>query len=228
MLVDRLNHEGYEPDGVDSSTMAIKYENSTKTGRFFLMQSELLEGTPPKKKYDLITANHLIEHLRYPKVFLEMLWGHLVNGEYICIETPNLKAWEPQSIRGYLFDGGMNGLDHRICYTPRSLSRLLQESHFIIHRIFTRTYSPIIFDGMVRSVVPYFLNTSRETKVSEQDLQNCHKEQKKKSYRKLLKRIYKSIRNSSLLNVTLHVPNRIIEFNDRGIPLIIIARKPKQ
>jgi 2-polyprenyl-3-methyl-5-hydroxy-6-metoxy-1,4-benzoquinol methylase len=124
MLVDRLNRIGYLADGVDSSELAIQYARCTKKGRFFLGCAEKLTSIPFDGKYDLIVANHLIEHLRNPEKFLEQARRMLKDKGYLYIETPNLKSYNPRSVWRHNL-GGMYGLDHRICYSFKSLSRLL-------------------------------------------------------------------------------------------------------
>jgi SAM-dependent methyltransferase len=216
-LVDGLNLEGYEADGADSSTVVLEYARSTKRGRFFLTSAELLEGVPSEKEYDLIIANHLIEHLRDPKIFLENIRKHLKNGGYMYIETPNLESWDPKSLwRGRA--GGLYGSDHRICYTLNSLSRLMENNGFVIHKAFTRTYSLTIFNG----IVGYAL-TSCKGDIDVRAGKGLQKSSKVSW--KILKCIYRGVRNSPLLAAMLYVPNRFSEFKDRGNHMIIIAEK---
>ena len=50
------------------------------------------EMTPPTEPYDLITAHHVVEHLREPVEALAVFKEWLVPGGYVIIEVPNVEA----------------------------------------------------------------------------------------------------------------------------------------
>ena len=150
ILVDTLNRSGYIADGIDSSVEAIKFAKSNKKGNFYLSSLERFNG---KHKYDLITATQLIEHLRRPENFLTTIKKVLKAGGYLYIETPNLYSWSKKSIWRRRIGGMFYGTDHRICYTAKSLTRLLQDNNFDVYKIFTKTYSPTIFTEIIKTLI---------------------------------------------------------------------------
>jgi len=213
MLVDRLNSIGYQADGVDFSQVVLEYARRTKKGRFFWGCADALGEIAFDRKYDVVLANHLIEHLRNPKRFLEGVRKILHDKGYLYIETPNLNAYRLRSIWRYSL-GGLYDLDHRICYTPNGLRRLLENSGFVVEKMFTKTYSVWIFDGVVQFIWRMF-----RAKDVRKD------KEMKEFFTKFVKMLYRLVRNSFALRLILYIPNRISELRDRGVQLIAIAKK---
>lgn len=220
ILVDILTKSGYKAKGIDSSPEAVRFAESHKQGEFELASTEFLQD---EGGYDLIIAAQLIEHLRNPEHFLERVKGLLKSYGYLLVETPNLDSWNEKSLWRKTSNGigGMHGADHRICYTVRGLVQLLQDNNFDIIEVCTRTYSPRIFSGLIQSL--YFAFVEKGKKSLSDNAASA-----KVSLgltKRILRKLYRLVMNSCVLDILLYIPNRISEINHRGQQLVIIARK---
>ena len=173
--------------------------------------------------YDLITAAQLIEHLRDPEHFLKRVKGLLKPYGYLLLETPNLDSWNEKSFWRNISNGigGMHGSDHRICYTVRGLTRLLQDNNFNIYKVYTRTYSPRIFSGLIQSL--YFAFVKKRQKSLSNNAASVKEDLS--LTKRIFRRLYRLVMNSCILNIFLYIANRVSEIGHRGQQLIVIARK---
>jgi len=218
ILVDILSRSGYAVTGIDSSPEEIEFAKKNKKGNFIPTS---VESFYDGKKYDLIVAAQLIEHIRKPEDFLAKAEALLKRGGYLVVETPNLNSWKERSLWRRRI-GGMSGPDHRICYTPRSLARLLCDNGFSIHKLITKTYSPTIFIELVMTLYQFFKRKRTELIYSNHANASVFRGPTTKG---TYKKIYEWIENCLILNVLLFVPNRISEIDGRGNQIIAIARK---
>ena len=77
-------------------------------------------------KYNLITLNHVVEHLINPTDVLRALSNHLMDNGFLIIRLPNiLKVHTDLTI-----------LDHCSHFTPKSLQNLLIFTGFKVHKFF--------------------------------------------------------------------------------------------
>lgn len=221
ILVDILNRSGYLVDGIDNSPEAIEFAKSHRKGNFYLSSIECFKR---EYKYDIIIATQLIEHLRNPESFLINVKRLLNPGGYIYIETPNLYSWSKRSIWRKRIGGMYYGIDHRICYTTKSLSALLRNNGFEISKIFTKTYSPTLFIEIINTLI-LLLKKDENTKEQKNPLLLIQqKNETKNLIKSACKKIYKQAKDSFIINAFLLIPNRISEINKRGNQLIFIAR----
>ena len=218
ILVDTLNRSGYIADGIDTSAEAIEFAKSNKKGNFYLSS---IESFKSERKYDLIIATQLIEHLRRPEEFLTNVKKVLKVGGYLYIETPNLYSWSKKSIWRRRIGGMFYGADHRICYTAKSLAHLLRNNGFIVYKTFTKTYSPTMFVEIIKPLISAFAKKEKEQK--ELPTANSTEEKNRNLFISIFKNIYKQIRDSFIVDILLFIPNKISEINDRGNQLIVIA-----
>jgi len=72
------------------------------------------------KKFDLIVAGDVIEHLHNPGIFLDNMYQHLKNEGKMIIVTPNVKSI------GYL---PFKGNDYHTCWYCKNTLRYLVENH---------------------------------------------------------------------------------------------------
>ena len=155
ILVDILSQGGYITTGIDSSSNAIEVAKSHRQGNFVLASVECFQS---ERKYDLIVAAQLIEHLREPRDFLAKVRTLLKPEGY-----PNLKSWSKRSLWRRRIGGMFYGTDHRICYTPRSLTRLLCDHGFNIYKVITKRYSPTVFVELMSTFFSTFRDKPRES-----------------------------------------------------------------
>lgn len=236
ILVDFFNKHGIETDGSDSSSEAIGFAKTNKQGQFFLTDGK--QWSPfYDKQYDLIIAMQLIEHIRHPGPFLRSMKRSMGKGGYLYIETPNIRCYSPFSCWRNRF-GGMTGApDHRILYSPKSLSNLLVAHGFEICMLKTCTYSPSIFAGFysnIRSLISRFIG-KQSIKIDSITSNAMHQPNSKDSadilkrswFKMEIKRSLERLFNSTFLAISLYVPNRISEWRQRGVQITIIASKKR-
>jgi len=227
ILVDLLATNGYIVDGVDSSQPNIDYARSHKKGNYFLQDIESFETG---KKYDLIIASHLIEHLRTPNNFFRKVRTSIKNSGYLYLATPNLSAWSAKSLwRKNL--GGISGTDHRILYSPKSLSKLLAMYNFEVIYISTKTRFNRMLEEIIRTIFFKKYKEHVTQKLNHTDeIYTNHNFNRKTSYKtkhyfiRTLKNIYNFTKDSIIIDLLFFIPNIISETKNRGEELIIICR----
>jgi 2-polyprenyl-3-methyl-5-hydroxy-6-metoxy-1,4-benzoquinol methylase len=85
--------------------------------------------------FDVVTINHVLEHLPEPAATLAEIHGLLRPGGMLYIGVPNWNSWMRR-----LFGGKWYALEpsrHLVMFTPRRLRRLLEESGFTVESIRT-------------------------------------------------------------------------------------------
>ena len=115
------------------------------------------------------------------------------------------------------------GTDHRICYTAKSLTRLLHDNKFDIYKVFTKTYSSIIFTEIIKTFISAF---SKKRKIEQKESPTANSTDNGTKY--IVKRFYKWVKNSFVVSVFLFVPTRVSEINSRGNQLIVVAKNNTQ
>lgn len=114
---------------------------------------DIMKRGLPQGKWDIVLANHIIEHLDNPDCFLRECHKVMRNGTVLDIGTPNLCAWFnrilflfgyiPHSVElskqfnvGKAFGWNSEGLGgHIYVYTPRALADLLSKHGFKVFSI---------------------------------------------------------------------------------------------
>jgi SAM-dependent methyltransferase len=217
ILVNMLNDRGYNAEGLDSSSDAIKYAKLHRKGNYFLAD---LENFERPYKYDLVIANHIVEHFSNPEVFFSKTLQFLKLGGYLYIETPNLHSWEPKSFWRSRIGGMFYGIDHRTLFTNRSLLRFKKNWGLDEYRSLTRTYSTTILIAML-STLKAMRSTSQINRSNNLGILKIGPS----PINEKLARIYEFITNSWLISLFFKLPNRMSESNGRGDNLIVIFRK---
>ena len=172
----------------------------------------------PESKFDLIIANEIIEHFHEPDIVLNKFYNWLKPGGLIFIETPNLRSWDKNSLWRNRIGGMFYGTDHRIIYTPRSITELLKRNYFVIKNIETRTISPTIFKELVMSII-----IRKKQKIKKQIHSNSN--QKKNHTQIKYNYYYENILNSFLVDLILSIPNKISQINQKGNFIYVLAQK---
>lgn len=224
ILVDLLEKKGFIVDGVDSSAANIDYARLNKAGNYYIQD---IQKVDTGRKYDLIVASHLIEHLRSPEQFIKNLKRSLLLGGYLYIATPNLCAWTATSLwRSNL--GGISGTDHRILYSPQSLSHLLQMNGFEISYCKTKTRFSRMLEETLMNI---YLRSNLRTNPSINKKKHNRRPNNKHILSPLIFRVKKAYRvliNSKIVDFLFFVPNVISQMNKRGEELIILAKKVEE
>ena len=103
-----------------------------------------------KKKYDLIFAIDIIEHLNKQEVldFINLCYKNLRKGGRLILQTPNATSPFQGDIR-------YGDFTHELAFTPNLLSQLLKRSGFNV--IETRESGPIPYGYSMKSSIRYIL-----------------------------------------------------------------------
>ena len=116
---------GFDAYGVDLSTDGIREAEKHAPGRCFrgtLDDVEELAG----RRFDVIFASHLIEHILKPQDFIETLIPHLNEGGIVMFVTPNISSWLARvSGRRWV---SFKIPEHVAYYTPATISHLLESA----------------------------------------------------------------------------------------------------
>jgi 2-polyprenyl-3-methyl-5-hydroxy-6-metoxy-1,4-benzoquinol methylase len=124
---------GWDAVGVDPDPVAVA--NAREAG--LKMHSGTLQDLQAELPFDVITANHVIEHVHDPRAFLENARDLLKPGGALWLETPNLS-----SVGHRVFGPAWLGLDaprHLVLFNLRNLGDLLKTVGFRIVRQLPRS-----------------------------------------------------------------------------------------
>jgi 2-polyprenyl-3-methyl-5-hydroxy-6-metoxy-1,4-benzoquinol methylase len=123
---------GWQAVGIDPDPIAVAA--ARETGLRVYQGS--IEQTPPEAPFDVITANHVVEHVHDPRRMLERVHDLLKPGGLVWIETPNLS-----SVGHQIFGAAWLGLDpprHLVLFTRSRLHDLLTALGFRVLRTLPR------------------------------------------------------------------------------------------
>lgn len=122
-----------------------------------------------RKKYDIVTCIHVIEHVRNPKQFIDSLLRLVNPGGILYLETPN-----SDSHLLYVEKNNYTFLippDHLWLFSNKSIGSILPENYYIEK---TRTYSSSAhLMGIVKAILG---KKAAETKKEEYQIQSAHEQ----------------------------------------------------
>jgi SAM-dependent methyltransferase len=124
-FVRRALAAGFDAYGVDLSADGIREAEKHTAGRVFrgtIDDVEALAG----RRFDVIFASHLIEHIPEPRAFVEALTPRLNDGGIVMFVTPNIKSWLARiSGRRWV---SFKIPEHVAYYTPATIGELLEDA----------------------------------------------------------------------------------------------------
>ncbi len=130
ILVDEANKQGFDAIGVEIDASRVRYAHKFVTNKVI---NENFEDFNPERKFDVITMNHVIEHLKNPKSFLARAVRMLEDDGILVIGAPNIDGamrtvlgsrWYPYSPE-----------EHFWHFSPKTLINLMKESGFREERV---------------------------------------------------------------------------------------------
>lgn len=126
---------GFKVSGVDLSPNAVNY---CKEEGLIVYQGTIDSKKLKNKKFDVITAFQVLEHIKEPDIFLNSVYRHLKKGGVLLLTTPDKEGIAPR-ILGKKWYGYYN-LEHIYYFTKRSLTSLFFETGY---EIITNKREPI-------------------------------------------------------------------------------------
>jgi SAM-dependent methyltransferase len=122
-FVRRALAAGFDAYGVDLSSDGIREAEKHAPGRVFRGTLDDVEALADRR-FDVIFASHLIEHIPDPRPFIETLVPRLNEGGIIMFVTPNLDSWLARvSGRRWV---SFKIPEHVAYYTPTTIGHLLE------------------------------------------------------------------------------------------------------
>ncbi|UCH88893.1 MAG: class I SAM-dependent methyltransferase [Thermoplasmata archaeon] len=119
------------------------------------------------RKFDVVVAGELIEHLNNPGLFLERVNSHLKPNGIVILTTPNAFSLQTY-LRVLLGMDKMINLDHVNYYHPQTLTELLKRYNFKVEEVFwhvrPKTTRLMVIFKFKRDIVPYFIIVARKIK----------------------------------------------------------------
>jgi len=166
---------GWESSGIEPSSEFCKYAQSRFQLKLFNCHLNEYE-TKSDAKYDVITLNHVLEHVEQPYVLLKSIRNLLDESGVLFIEVPNTVSNILKLADRYFTMKGLNWSSrlspmhppfHEFGYNLQSLKHLMTQSGYVIleHRTFSgrdRGYSKYNSYGgpvpMLRNVAGWILD----------------------------------------------------------------------
>jgi 2-polyprenyl-3-methyl-5-hydroxy-6-metoxy-1,4-benzoquinol methylase len=131
-LAGWLQERGWQAEGVEINGWQADYARQTRGLRVY--DRPLEENALETGRYTLITASHLIEHLRRPRDFLAEARRLLAPGGLLLVITPNCRGFQARLFkkrwRSAIFD-------HLYLFSVQTLRRLLEQEGFAVGKIVT-------------------------------------------------------------------------------------------
>jgi len=123
---------GWHVTGVELSESSLLL---ARAAGFDVRSAPLIENDFPGHSFDLITMNHVLEHVAHTAQFMREVRRILSHQGLLFISLPNVRAWKFYFRRG-LYAWTFHG-DHYIHFSVRTLSRFLNRYGFEIVEILT-------------------------------------------------------------------------------------------
>lgn len=124
-FVRRALAAGFDAYGVDLSADGIREAEKHVPGRVFCGTLDTVEALADRR-FDVIFASHLIEHITEPQHFVQSLVGRLSERGVVMFVTPNIESWlawlsGPRWVSFKI-------PEHVAYYSPKTIRRLLESA----------------------------------------------------------------------------------------------------
>lgn len=116
---------GWDAKGVDFDSEAV---NNASSKGLNVQLGNLMQQQYPNNVFDVVTINHVIEHVPSPLQLLQESRRILKQGGKLMIATPNASSWGH-----HIYSADWRGLEpprHLHIFTPKSLANLLGQAGF--------------------------------------------------------------------------------------------------
>jgi 2-polyprenyl-3-methyl-5-hydroxy-6-metoxy-1,4-benzoquinol methylase len=115
--------------GIEMNEYAVK---ECKRKKLEVLNTDI-DNLNENDKYDLIYLNHVLEHIKDLKKFIQEIKEHLFSSGFLIIAVPNIGGRKTDSEKwiGYQFE------QHYWHFTPESLTKIFLENNFIVKNVYT-------------------------------------------------------------------------------------------
>lgn len=124
---------GFTPAGIEITRKAVRYANEQL--QIPVAHTQFLDTPITPDTAQLITMNHVLEHLPQPKAALAKVFASLRPGGLFCGIVPNIESLcsQQETDQWYWLDPNY----HYVHYSPATLRRHLETAGFIVEKIYT-------------------------------------------------------------------------------------------
>lgn len=131
---------GFQATGIESSPS--RAECTRRQVEAEVMTGTFPQAAPSDRRYDVVCAFHVIEHIQDPLPFLAQARAALVEGGALYLETPNILAIQQRQLAE----------SHTILYSPRTLAALVRRAGFRVLYLDDRAKSVFDTDDQLRVI----------------------------------------------------------------------------
>src|SRR3989344_2242475 len=130
ILIDIMKKKGWNVEGIEQSKKGVEY--AKKQLGVNLIQGDFFTKKLTKK-YDVVAANHVIEHIEKINQFLQKIRKNLNNKGIIVLGLPNIDSWDFKLL-GKKWPALMPD-QHIWQFTPKTITKLLEKNNFRVIEI---------------------------------------------------------------------------------------------
>jgi 2-polyprenyl-3-methyl-5-hydroxy-6-metoxy-1,4-benzoquinol methylase len=144
LFLARMQRLGWSVMGVEPDSTGARIAQECYGLEVF--QGTLEDAHFPEGTFDVVTMNHVIEHVHNPIVILSECWRVLKNGGIIVVTTPNIESLAHKIFKHCWFD--LDPPRHLYLYNPHTLARLFERAGFTsiqIRSVTRNAYSRFLF-----------------------------------------------------------------------------------
>ncbi len=163
-LLAAPKRRGWEVTGIEFSEWAARVAREQFGLEVLVGAIESL--TLPEKRFDVITAYHVLEHLPNPAMTLGHLSRWMKDDGLLVIRLPNLRSFD-----AWYYQDQWRGWDvpfHFYHFSPKTLKRLLGVAGFRVMR-FEFPLSPLFVNAVRRVIQPWKKATPEPTPLLEHE-----------------------------------------------------------
>jgi 2-polyprenyl-3-methyl-5-hydroxy-6-metoxy-1,4-benzoquinol methylase len=138
-LLSAFKARGWEVYGLDTSETATKLSQK-RIGEQYVFNCELRDSNFPDNFFDVITLNHVLEHISYPNEELHEISRILKNDGVLHLSVPNIDSFQFKICREKWVH--LDLPRHLYHYSPSTIRAMLQKNNFDVMRL---SYPPLDF-----------------------------------------------------------------------------------
>ncbi len=131
LLAKQAKDKGFKVEGVELSKAAIEYGRKTFNLKYY--EKDIFSLNLKADTYDVVTMNHVLEHIEDPRKFLSEVHRILKPGGIMVVALPNFASISARVLKTKW--ASLQPQEHIWHFTPNSLAKLFQTQRFIIKQV---------------------------------------------------------------------------------------------